>query len=87
MQFFLFLFQFHTVSIHCSRADSVVDLRFVQLGSNVRVLAKRASSIDITMILMSNYVQDVVALLLQENPHFVDPFLRWMTEQQIQNVY
>ena len=54
---------------------------FVQLGLIVRNLAKRAFSLDLTTILVSGYVQDVSALVLQD-PHVVDPFLRWMVKKE-----
>lgn len=53
---------------------------FVDRGVLVRKTAQGAHSMDIAAILLSDYVQDVVDLVLLGDAPSVDPYLRWMVQ-------
>ena len=56
---------------------------FRATGANVRRTAQRATNMDLTSILLSEYLQDTVALVL-DDPLKTDPFLRWIQTHWIQ---
>ncbi len=64
--------------LRCGAEPGPVFAPFVQLGQQVRRIARTASSLAVTSMLMSGYIQDCSELLL--GPLDVDPFLRWLAK-------
>jgi hypothetical protein len=62
--------------LQCGAEPGTTFAPFVQIGQQVRRVARTASSLAVTSMLMSGYIQDCSELLL--GPLDMDPFLRWL---------
>ena len=67
--------------LQCGTEPGASFAPFVQTGLQVRRMARAASSLAVTSILMNGYIQDCAELLL--GPLDVDPFLRWLAGKKV----